>query len=656
MVSCSRMNQDVGSDSLCRASFRLVTVASVGVMLLAFLYQFVPLTRWLAVLVLAVCVALWIGLARREKGTSRACRPIFRPDFGLLFLAVGAFADAAILFLFVAARTTDAIVSPWSAFGFEPFALFFLATAAHVVGARMRSDRVSIAFAVWHAFVAFGVSAAMYGVGFGFDPFLHRAAEEELASLGSIEPRQLLYSGQYVLVAAMHLVSGIPVRWIDVWSVPLFAAMTWPVGTYLGLRYGWGLSDRDARTWWIVVLVQPFMLATFTVPFTWTYAWFVPFLFVLPLVGQSASVRRALMLGTSAMCLFHPLLAGPTLAALVGYAVWSRASGTPFRTAALLASALLVAVSAPALFAVYQHRQGIPVDLSFLMSEAGRFLSLFRSPFWDPYPYIPWFLQLIYGFRYWFPMLFFAVGSVAFVILALRPAFRFSWYYLAVALGLLGAVYGTATLFFFRDIIDHEQSEFALRLLTVVFLLPLPAFAVLSARMTSGRPRLAAGMLAVVCALATHAWFFSYPQYNLKYPFFSPSVSADDIEAVHAIDEDADGKTYLVLSNQMTSAAAIQEFHFRSYVSVDGEQALWYAIPTGGPLYAYYSRAVYSGPTRALFDELRARTSVDRVYFVIHDYWPWYPGFVEELERGADGTIVVRDGSVRIYVYSYEEE
>jgi hypothetical protein len=644
---------EMEGDWLPRAAFRLVISASLAILALVAVYLVVPLTpavAWAATVFF--CFVFGI-LSRNDRFPSKISRPRIRPDAGLILLACSFFADAALLALFALARTDEAIVSPWNGFSWEPFALFGISSILLFFGSRWREDRVSLAFSVWHAFVAVSVSAIVYGVGFGFDPFLHRAAEEELVANGFIEPRQLLYAGQYVLVSALHLVTGISVRTIDVWAMPVISSIALPIGTYLGLRYGWGLGDRDARSWWMVALIQPFMLATFTVPFTWTYVWFLVVLFLLPVVGRSRLAWAALLVGSVAMAAFHPLLAAPTLAFVVGYGVWARARTSAILEAFVLVGLLLAAaVSVPALFAVYQWSQGISVDIRSMVSEFGRFTSLFRSPYGHPYPFIPWFLEVIYGLRYWFPMVGMAIGiGVMAVWTKAIPAMR---PYLAFTAGLILAILGVGTLFSFRGIISHEQSEYALRLLTAWYLIPLPAFAVLFAKL-SGRWRAAGIVVAtLVCAMNVHACFFSYPQFNLKYPFFSPSVSAADVEAVRAIDAHAEGRSYVVLSNQMTSAAAVQEFHFRDYVTVGGEKALWYAIPTGGPLYAYYARAIYEGPVRTLFDQLHADSSADIIYFVIQDYWPWYPGFVEELYRGADDLLTIRGGTVRVFIYQYE--
>jgi hypothetical protein len=515
---------NIGSDKLAVGAFRLVLVVAAGVLGLVAAYQWVPMTRGLAMAAVAGCAGLWACL-RRRQGTGATLATVGETvpsptlDIGMAMLALSALTDLVLLCLFASSRTTDAIVSPWNAFAWEPFALFFISTALLMAGSRWRSDRVSIAFSAWHVFAACAVSATAYGMGFGFDPFLHRAAEEELVARGFIEPRQLLYAGQYVTVAAIHLLTAIPVRVVDVWLVPLFSAAVLPVAGYLGLRYGWGLSDRDARTWWVAALAQPFSLATFTVPFSWTYVWFLAVLFVLPAAARSREGLASLAFGSAAMAAFHPLLAVPTLVLIVGYAAWTRArGGTAREVAALCVIVATTAVVVPGLFVLYQLGQGIVPDPWASLERIGRFASLFRSPYWDPYPFIPFVLEAIYAFRYWFPMACMAAWIVACAVrlrtdVAIRP-------YLAFVAGLLGAIFFTSTIFSFRGIIDHEQMEFALRLLTAWYVIPLPLLAVGAAWLYRRFARFRGLVVAGLAVLALHAWYFSYPQYNLKYPFF----------------------------------------------------------------------------------------------------------------------------------------
>ena len=125
------------------------------------------------------------------------------------------------------------------------------------------------------------------------------------------------------------------------------------------------------------------------------------------------------------------------------------------------------------------------------------------------------------------------------------------------------------------------------------------------------------------------------------------SVSAADIEAVRWINKDGGDENYVVLANQSVSAAGLQEFGFLKYLSTEAQKHLstetlkhrntentkarqqidtnsilfYYPIPTSSPLYKIYLRMVYDGPSLELVEQTRKLSGVEKVYFVINDYW-----------------------------------
>lgn len=637
----------LGQDWLARLFWGFCIVGSVFILELVGIYLLWQLTL-LAVL---GAVALLLGGVFLVPVGSRAVLLIatFQKDASLLWLSFALVADLILLFMLAWSRTSEPLVSPWNLFSGEPFILWGLASMLLLYANGRRDDRLGIAVGVVHAFVGLSVSVIVYEVGFGFDPFLHRAAEEELVANGFIEPKQWLYSGQYTLVSALHYLTGLSVNLIDRWVVPLLASFVLPIGAYLGLRDGWKLPEAEAKTWWMAVFLLPFMLATFTVPFTWTYVWFLVLIFLLPTMGNSWGARLGLLLVGLAMAPFQPLLAVPVCAWVAGSFAFDRAGDSRLkRSLALLAIVLMTIAGVAGMFAVYQIQAGQPVLISDLLTRASAFTQLFFNPFYDPYPFIPWYLQVIYAWRYWSPMVMFGIAIAAFVWLSrTRP---FAQTYLAFSAGMLAAIYVLATLFYFQDIIVGEQLEFAKRLLTALYVVSLPAFAVLGS-LTTGKWRISAYLATV--ALMLHSWYFSYPQFNLKYPFYSASVSAAGVEAVRAVDEEATGRTYLVLSDQMTSAAAIQEFHFAHEISIDGQPELWYAIPTGGPLYAYYSRAISGEAMRPLVEELHGKTGVDIIFLVLPTYWYWEKSILDGMANASDNAFSVSDGQMLIYEFVF---
>lgn len=635
----------LGKDTLARSFWGTLLIGSSFTLMLLAVYFTWKLTALTAILsfVLLVLAALVVPI---QKSPLPLKLPKWSPDTPLMWLCIAFLADALLLGMLILARTDAPLVSPWNLFSLEPFLLWGASTLLLFIHGK-RTGNLSLIIGIFHLFVGLSVSAILYKVGFGFDPFLHRAAEEQLVLHGVIQPQQLLYSGQYVLISALHFLTGFSVRIIDIWLLPLLASVLLPIGAYIGLRDGWGFKETEAKTWWMCILLLPFMLATFTVPFTWTYVWFLLVLFILPVAKYIKATRGILLLTSIAMVTFQPLLAVPVCVWILGFILFtSHEESRITRYFTLTAIPLFTMAAMAAIFAYYQHSIGMPIILAHIFDRISAFTQLFQNPFYDPYPNIPFFLNAIYDIRHWSPIVMILIASGVYAYHARTMPFLKT--YLAFLLGMLGSILIISTLFYFKNIIAGEQLEFSKRLLTALYAASLPAFTLLGRSMPT-KWQLPAFVLATTLIL--HAWYFSYPQFNQKYPFYSASVSAANVEAVQYIDQQAAGLPYIVLSDQMTSAAAIQEFHFAHYYTIQGEQILWYPIPTGGPLYALYSRLMSGESPKEIMYTLHEETGVSTFFLVLPTYWDWDKEILNRFEDASDHTHKTSDGYMTIYTF-----
>lgn len=567
--------------------------------------------------------------------------PLQLPSFGNVprgIVALLLFMQSVVFAFLVAARTSEPLVSPWTLLPGSIFVLFFLSTTLSLYVGR-RGTNATLIFAVFQVFLAIAVSAIIYGIGFGFDPFVHRAAEAALVTTGHIEPASILYSGQYALVGTLHFLTQLPVALIDIWLLPIFASIFLPLAAFIGLRDGWHIDERIARLGWIATLFIPFMLFTFTVPFTITYVFFTGALFLFPL-AQSHKAARILLAAAIVMCFFHPLLAVPTLLLFAGSWLVHHLKIIP----ALLIFTFITAISVPMLLFVYQHGNGASIYFANLYLNANAFLSLFSNPFGSYDPNIVWYLNALYTLRYWQPVL------LLIATLALAPLWRTHRRFIALLVtfivGMFLCTYGVSTLFTFKGIISHEQHEFALRLLQAIYIIPICLIPVGLSRWRD-QSRVQTTSLLALSFFATTSWYFSYPQFNAKFAYYSPSVSRHDIDTVQYMDNASEGRPYIVLSNQMTSAAALQEYGFAHYHQLAGEDVLWYAIPTGGKLYEYYLAIISTGNVD-LAQELMELANIDTVYLVMYAYWPGSAQLISALEVQSHHIESIND---RITVY-----
>ncbi|MEI6510419.1 MAG: hypothetical protein WCO25_00065 [Candidatus Uhrbacteria bacterium] len=594
--------------------------------------------------IVAAAVVTW-GLSRR---TTNGTKVPGKPD--LFFVLATIAGDLLILIACLHARTDLALSSPWLVVSPAVFVIF----AATTFSGMLSRSRVATFF---HFFTAFSIATTIFKIGFGFDPFVHRAAETALAAAGHIDPKTPLYAGQYAIVAIVHRLLGISVDALDKWLVPLLASMLIPILGIAGLRDGWGMTDEAARRWIYLFLVTPFAALTFSVPYNLTVVLFILVLCLSPLCSdRRIAAGLAIVAAWSVLC--HPLLGVPTAI----FAAYSIANGHVRHSVRNIVATVLLAVSVPALLALNNYRVHASTVINNPFSRLDFFWGLFADPFPHPPGIVPTFWTGLYLYHQWLP----AILLVATIVVAVctsrrragsRPtAGKTDLSTVSILfLGLLGSIFLVSTAFVFQDIISYEQSEFALRLVEILPLVLLPTLGVGSEAVwqfvAARRPLLAPPLLVPVAIAASLSLYFSYPQTNPKSDLSGPSVSAADVEAVHAIDELADGQPYFVLANQMTSAAALREFGFAHYLPAGERQTLWYPLPTGAALYDLYGQMTYGEPTIETMRAAAALTETNRGYFLTYRYWPGFE-WLDERARGISGAwYAVGDGAIIMYEF-----
>lgn len=565
---------------------------------------------------------------------------------GCLFAGV-LLGDGIILRTLLIGRTSMALPSPWNVLPVSIFFLFFAASFILLLLSREKNRTLFIIASSIHIFSALSVASIVYAVGFGFDAFLHRAAEDALYKTGLILPKTPLYAGQYVLIASLAHLTHLPLKLIDVWLVPVLSAIALP----------WAFLNRSSPRLTLApvfLLLFPFAGLTFTVPYNLTvvYAlWSITQWRDIRDNTEPAPYRKAGMILLAILGVFtHPLLGLP-MAIATGYVMCTKKS----RLHLAIACTILIGISVPALMFFYNHLQGVPLATMNPFTRLDYFFGLFRDPFAPAFGPMGHYWDLFYSWDFSLPLLISIITIPLVFFLGEEPDKTCARYLEILTLGIFIIAFLLSTLFVFKDVIVFEQFEYALRLIHVLPLLLSPLAAVLIMRLLEKSKRwqiTSLGILALPALAMTASWYFSYPQENPKVQIAGPSVSASDIMAVHKIDEDAKGEPYIVLSNQMTSAAAIEEFGFRDYVESDAGKILWYAIPTGGELYKFYSDMTYWQPRRDVAEEAGAFTHVHLVYYLVYRYWPGYEYIANLAGKDADAIMRINKGDILVFKFT----
>ena len=157
--------------------------------------------------------------------------------------------------------------------------------------------------------------------------------------------------------------------------------------------------------------------------------------------------------------------------------------------------------------------------------------------------------------------------------------------------------------------------------------------------------------------LVTVSFYFSSSRHNDYEIGRSFSVSDTDIKTVHQIAAKATSDDYIVLANQIVSAAALREFGFKKYykqqISPTDKEHFYYAIPTGEALYQFYLEMVYDKPSRQTADKAAKLVGVNEVFLVLNDYWTNFEKNIQNAMANADEYFVIDGGKVYVFRYVF---
>ncbi len=162
-------------------------------------------------------------------------------------------------------------------------------------------------------------------------------------------------------------------------------------------------------------------------------------------------------------------------------------------------------------------------------------------------------------------------------------------------------------------------------------------------------------MALLVSASLVSGTYLAYPRLDRHQSTRGWSTSATDLDTVSVIEEDADGKEYVVLTNQSIAAAAIRKFGFVDrYVTGDnGETMFYYPVPTTSPLYDDFMGLNAAYGSRDIPEKVMDEMNVDRVYYVVSFYW-WEAGRIVPLaKRNADAFWNVNEQN---FVFRYDRK
>ncbi|MBI4433303.1 hypothetical protein HY632_00870 [Candidatus Uhrbacteria bacterium] len=609
-----------GTDALAVGSLRLASIAATGTGALVLLGWYT-----LPVRLLLLAGIGGIAVAGFGRLTFLPLRRLERPHV-LAVLTFVAFGSATALLLAVTG-TTAAIRSPWDA---APMLIAVLigsiaASAAACASVPTRICIVPYGVALTLA-LGSSIALASYRIGFGFDHFLHAAAEQIIAHTGSLSPRPLFYGGHYGLVVLLADATTLPIALMDRLLVPLLViAVLVPIAT-LSLRAI--LPPRAAAFALLALPLLPFLPFLISTPqaLANVFACSTVFLLLVPTHTRSA------VLATGAALVSQPLTGILLSGIMVGHllrrhghrvaAAWcTLGSAVAIPVAFLIAPLFLPALDiriAPAASAATALATHLRAIVQYTTND--------RS-FADALTLAHRVLPLLW------------IGYAIIGACTLGRTARTTMHAAIAALGASALVYATITI---PTQLPEEHIQFPLRILAIAVLLATPLAAaglgVIGERLRTRTARIAGSMIIGTAVTAT--LLLAYPRNDAQTRSGLWSVSASDIAAVHAITADAGTTPYVVVGNQMLGAAAIRELGFQPHHrAVDGTEVLAFPLPAGGPIANTFWEFVDTNPNRTVVDHAMTYAGVPRAYLVLHAYWRNYATLTARAQDIADAEL-----------------
>ena len=533
------------------------------------------------------------------------------------------------LFILFYNQTNQAIRSPWEAVPVLFFIIYFLATIFLL-------KTKNLILLSLHFFLTFIIAVVVYKIGYGFDPFVHRAAEYKLAELGYILPKPFYYIGQYTLVVFLSKIFFVPINLIDKILVPVLAAITLPVIGYYSLNKF--VNNKN-----LLLIAYCLLLIAVTSLFFYTVPQSLANLFLLILIFLLFNNINKYLTWFLVIIIFliHPLAGIPALI-LAGV--------KNFKKLFYILASILI----PLFFIFGSLISDFKIKFSF-----NNFSNL-RGLFENIFSYLPFYsvYHLIYLIKYNWIILFILI-IIAGIYYLIKTGNK---KLLVVSCKLLVVLLINLILlsfFEFKAVIDYEQAEFVKRLGQIILLVLAPVFLLGVYYILDKINNLKAGrymVIVLVAGILTIGLYLNYPHVDAFEKNRGFSVSKADIEAVRAINLDGAEKNFVVLANQSTAAASLQEFGFKKYYTISNAKfqipnLFYYPIPTSSPLYNIYLKMVYNGPSLEYIEEARKLTGVARIYFMINDYWLDAKKRVGQAREIADEEFNIND---KIWVFRFD--
>ncbi|PIS05545.1 MAG: hypothetical protein COT81_00840 [Candidatus Buchananbacteria bacterium CG10_big_fil_rev_8_21_14_0_10_42_9] len=560
-------------------------------------------------------------------------------------------------------QSDAALRSPWWVVPDYFFVIYFIASFILLtILLKQRHIGKGLILTIIHSALSLSVALVIYKLGYGFDPIIHQATEKQIWQSGAVSPKPLYYLGQYSLVVILSKLTRLSVISLDKFLVITMASVYLPITIFFAFRriIHAKLSALPLSLLWLLI---PFGVFIVTTPQALANVLTLVTIFLALVYAHNPSRKQ--LLGLSILVLAsltaHPISGIPIaifyvlLFIAVNYQAHKKLSALVLAEIAIIASLIM-----PAIFILnswLNKNLQLTINYEFLKKPWEVLINL------NPSVYFKNNFNLILDIVYWYgnniKWIMLALGLTG-VVLAIRlKRYKIANIYFLTFIVLIVNYFLLTTFVSFDYLIEYERFNFQIRLLEIAFyfLWPLIFYALyaLLAKTMQGAMAQKLAVITLLSLFMTGSLYLSYPrddEYHLDRGY---NITQSDVLAARYINEDGRGQRYIVLANQMNSAAALREFGFKQYyrdVNNPQREYFYYPIPTGDPLYQFYLDMVYERPDKKTAVQAMDIVGVDAAYLVVNKYWDKFDEIVENAKLESDSWQNLNNGQIYIFKYT----
>lgn len=535
------------------------------------------------------------------------------------------------------------IQSPWQILPIQYILVYLVATFVLLTYLfNATRTKLPLILITLHSFLSVAVALFIYKIGFGFDPFIHQAAEKIIAATGTIAPKTFYYLGQYGIILSFYKMTFISLELLDKILVPVLFALFLPSTIYYVFSH-W-LEKRFALVLSLSILAIPFSGFIMTTPQNLANLYFILTILLSLLYFRNELSVIALYILAAATLVIHPLAGIPLLVALflfnlfkIMYSSYKHYVGLYFF------AGLVFVIFLPLAFIVNGSTiiTSLP-DITRADILWGSWINNFNLKLDIAYLYQ--LNQILLGGLVTLTGIYFIFKNKLLKNNAgyLMAAFVIYLDFLIIKFGLT-----------FPALRDFDLSSFVGRLFTLSFYVLIPFFLLglyfIYQKFWDKDLFFKFSLLVFISLALTISMYLSYPRLDGVDPAKFYSLSQSDINAVLYIEQSAT-PNHIVLSNQMVGVAAIKEFGFKKYYN----NQFFYSMPNGEnkSFYDAYLGMIYEGAKRTTIEEAMQEAGVNEGYFVLNRYWRDYEKISKKASEEADKIISIDNGAITIFKYT----